>query len=123
MEYLNFKLLHLLGILCLFSGIGGMFFASYLEAGAANRSVLRLPRMLHGLGMLFILVGGFMMVHALGLHGENGVPLWVKLKLGILVLFGPLIVLVRSPSQKKLLLPIAIVLGLAATALALYKPF
>ena len=123
MGYLSFKLVHLLGILFLFSGIGGMFFMSYLESGNSKTGVLRLPRILHGAGLMLILVGGVMMVYSLGLDGAHGVPLWVKLKLLILVIFGLLPLLVRRQNGRRFVLPIALLLGVAASYLAIFKPF
>jgi hypothetical protein len=84
---------------------------------------VRLPRILHGAGLLLILIGGVMMVYSLGLDGAHGVPLWVKLKLLILVCFGPLPLLVRRPGGKRFVLPIALLLGVAASFLAIFKPF
>ncbi|MDB5051894.1 MAG: hypothetical protein JWO30_4965 [Fibrobacteres bacterium] len=100
-----------------------MVFMSYLESGNSQTATVRLPRILHGAGLLLILIGGVMMVYSLGLDGAHGVPLWVKLKLLILVSFGPLPLLVRSPSKKRFVLPIALLLGLAASFLAIFKPF
>lgn len=51
----------------------------------------------HLLGILF-LIGGVTMVYSLGLDGQHGVPLWVKLKMLILVSFGFLPLLVRRPN-------------------------
>lgn len=112
MNYPVFKLVHLLGVLCLFSGIGGMFFAQ-----------ARFARILHGVGLLIILIGGVMMVYYLGLDGAHGVPLWVKLKMLILVCFGVLPLLARSRGLKGFMLPIALLLGLAASFLGIFKPF
>lgn len=124
MLYMNFKFLHLLGIFLLFSGLGGMVFMSYLEETAPKpKPSSKLPRILHGIGMLFVLVGGVMMVYSLGLDGANGVPLWVKLKMFIFLSFGPLILLARNKEKRRFLLPIAIALGCVASYLAIYKPF
>lgn len=123
MGYPGFKVVHLLGVLFLFSGIGGMFFMSFIETGRAKTGIARLPRILHGAGLLLILIGGATMVYSLGLDGQHGVPLWVKLKMLILILFGLLPLLVRRPNWKRYVLPIALLLGLAASGLAIFKPF
>jgi hypothetical protein len=121
--YLGFKLVHLLGVFFLFSGIGGMVFVSYLESGRSKTAMVRLPRVLHGIGLLVILIGGVMMVYSLRLDGGHGVPFWVKLKMLVLVCFGLLPLLVRRPAAKRFVLPIALLLGLAASFLAVFKPF
>ena len=76
--------------------------------------------MLHGIGLLVILVAGFGMIAKL----HYGFPLWVILKLVIWLVLGALPVLV-----KKKVLPcaavwvVALLLGCVAAYLGIYKPF
>jgi hypothetical protein len=100
-----------------------MVFMAYLESGNPKTGIARLPRILHGTGLLLILIGGATMVYSLGLDGQHGVPLWVKLKMLILVPFGLLPLSVRRPNWKRYVLPVALLLGLAASCLAIFKPF
>jgi len=123
MDFLFFKLAHLIGVMLLFIGLGGAAFVSYAGVDWTKTRIKLVTRMFHSVGLLLILVAGVMMVHELKIY-EGGVPLWVKLKMAVLLSFGPLFaVLARKPNSIKIILPLSVVLGGAAGFLALYKPF
>jgi len=123
MDYLLTKLFHLVGIMLLFLGLGVMLIVSTLEPGDARKRIIRLSALLHGFGLVFILISGIAMLNSLGfLHGDP--PGWVKAKFGIF-----LILAFALTFAKRLRLPVWVLLGswgllgVAAAYLALYKPF
>ncbi len=121
MTYEFYKIIHMLGLITLFFGFGGLLVTSY--AGVTLNAKARMMGFAtHGLGLLFLLVGGFGMLAKLGIMKE--LPGWALAKLGIWVLFGAAISLVKRKGH--IGWPIAILLiGLGTTAalLAITKPF
>jgi hypothetical protein len=123
MDYFAIKLFHYVGIMLLFLGLGGMVFASYAGFGPEKKKLRRAAALLHGFGLLFIIVSGFTMLSKLGLmHGDP--PGWVKAKLAIFLILGFSISLAARWSRGIWILIAGwIVLGATAAALAMYKPF
>ena len=123
MDYPSIKLFHLVGIMLLFLGLGGMVFAAYAGFGPAKKQVRRAAALCHGIGLLFILVSGIAMLSSLGLlHGDP--PGWVKAKFLIFLLLGASIFPAARLSRAIWILITAwVLLGTAAAYLALYKPF
>lgn len=121
MSYPFYKVIHIISILCLFTGLVGLW-----GLAAAGGTVPRKWRMsmsiLHGIGLLGLLVSGFGMLAKLGFMAH--LPHWVYGKLAIwLVLGGTLALARRRASLGTLLLVGWIALGGLAAYLAIYKPF
>lgn len=120
-SYNVYKILHLIGFMLLFFGFGGMLLSAY------SRSELKKPARImgfvtHGVGLLLILVSGFGLAARLGF--VSGLPDWVKAKIGVWVLLGVAISLVKRKGY--IGWPVAILLwGLGTTAafIAVNKPF
>ena len=108
-----YKVVHLLGIAFVMMGLGG---ACMAQAKA------RLPSVLHGLGMLAILVSGFGMIakYSYDLGGSG----WLHAKLGLWFVVGALLVVARRlpKAQALVFLGGPLLVGLSAY-IALYKPF
>ncbi|MBO9668548.1 MAG: hypothetical protein J7501_17250 [Bdellovibrio sp.] len=121
MSYEFYKIMHLLGLICLFFGFGGLLVAAY--SGVTLKSNARVMSFAtHGLGLLLLLVGGFGMLAKMGLMAQ--MPGWVYGKLAIWVLMGAGISVVKRKGY--IGWPVAILLlGLGTTAaiLAITKPF
>ena len=123
MDYLSIKLVHLVGIMLVFLGLGGMVFAAYAGFGPARKTIRRGAALCHGIGLLFLLGSGLAMLSSLGLlHGDP--PGWVKAKMFIWLLLGGSISLAARYSRAIWILILAwVLLGAAAAYLGLYKPF
>jgi hypothetical protein len=123
MDYLAIKLFHYVGIMLVFSGLSGMVFAAYTGFGTEKKKLRRAAALLHGVGLLLIIVTGFSMLSKLGLmHGDP--PGWIKAKFVIFLILGFSISLAARWSRGIwILLAGWILLGGAAAWLALYKPF
>ena len=123
MDYLTIKLFHLVGMMLIFLGLGGMVFAAYAGFGPAKKQIRRAAALCHGIGLLFILASGIAMLSSLGLlHGDP--PGWVKAKFVIwLILGGSISLAARWSRAIWVLIPAWVLLGAAAAYLALYKPF
>lgn len=118
MPYAIYKLLHVIGLMLLFLGMGGLL----LGARSALDRAPKGTAILHGVGLFAMLVGGFGMMARLGIDWPW--PGWLIAKLGVWLAIGALPVLVRRQ-----LLPrgpawlIAAALGALAAWFAIAKPF
>ncbi len=121
MTFEFYKILHLSGLIFLFFGFGGLLVTSY--AGVTIKGPAKIMGFAtHGLGLLFLLIGGFGMLAKLGQMGQ--MPGWVIGKIVIWLFMGVGISLVKRKGH--LGWPIAtllIVLGTTAAVLAINKPF
>jgi len=105
-----YHLIHVAAALLVFLGLGGMLTGQGGKAYA----------MLHGIGLLAMLVAGIGFAHKSGL----GWPNWMLAKIGIWLLIGAMPVLVKR-GVVGVLGAVVLAIGLGATAvwLAYYKPF
>ncbi|HAE19681.1 MAG: hypothetical protein L7U83_02400 [Akkermansiaceae bacterium] len=92
-----YKSIHFVGLIILFVGIG-----SLISADPKKPASFRLPAMIHGIGLLLILVSGFGLQAKLKL----GFPVWMISKVVILLALGGSIALIK----RKVLPPVAIYL-------------
>ncbi|MGZ3691467.1 MAG: hypothetical protein ACXVAX_08185 [Pseudobdellovibrio sp.] len=121
MSYEFYKMLHITGIVLLFSGLTALLTmkATGVPLEGPSRKFAFLS---HGLGLFLILLAGFGMMARLGMMGA--MPNWIYVKIAIWLYFGAAIALVKRKGQLgwKLYIPLILVLMLAAYV-ALTKPF
>jgi hypothetical protein len=112
----TYRLLHVIGVLLVFLGLGGVL----ATAGSEGNKAPKLFLMLHGSGLLVMLVCGIGYVHKMGLVWQN----WLFAKIACWVLIGAIPFLVRRGVVPRVI-AIVLVVGLGATAawLARNKPF
>ena len=121
MPYEFYKVLHLLGIMLMFFGFGGLLVPAYAKV-ELQKSARLMGIISHGVGLLLMIVSGFGMAARLGL--VHGLPVWVYVKLGIWLLLGVAISLVKR--RGTIGWPVAILLwglGVTAAFVAINKPF
>ena len=120
-SYETYKLVHLLGLFSIFTALGARTLSAINGGTKASDKGRGLTGMLHGLGLVLALVGGFGMLARLGM--TSGLPGWTYAKIGLWVLVAGLLALpYRVPSLAKplLLLPL---LGMLGGWIAVNKPF
>ncbi len=127
MSYAIFKVVHLLGVVFLFTALGGSVFLRLASVRSAvedlGGDVRKLTGMVHGVALLVILAAGFGAL-ALLPTVEEGIPGWVWAKLVIWLVLGAVLPLVRkAPKAAGILWWLLPLLGGAAAWLAIYKPF
>ncbi len=121
LSYEFYKVLHLLGLILTFTGLAGIFMARW-NGPELRKPVRSLGTIMHGVGLLFLLVSGFGLAARLGYMG--GLPGWVYGKIGIWIFVGALMVLVKKRSDLGWVLYSLIVgAGFLAVLLAVNKPF
>ena len=111
-----YRLLHVVGALLLFAGLGG----SLAQAGKDGGKAPALFLAMHGIGLLTMLVAGIGYVHKMNMPWQN----WITAKIACWVLLGAAPILVRKgvlPRFAAIVLVVAI--GGTAVWLAQTKPF
>ena len=111
----TYRLLHIVGVMLLLLGLGGV-----LSHAGGDGKAPRLFLVMHGIGLLVMLVAGIGFVHKKPLSWDN----WLFAKIACWVLLAALPVLVRRGIVPRFL-AVVLVVGLGATAawLAQAKPF
>lgn len=116
LSHATYKVIHLLGIFLLFSGLGGLW---SIAGDSGDQRSRRLFLAIHGVAMTLILVAGFGMMARLQI--SHSWPLWIWIKAIIWVLLAGLpIILKRLQSPPKLLFFLAPILGTIAAYAALF---
>lgn len=122
MAYEFYRCMHIIGLMLLFTAMGGFF--THLLGGGSKRSSKAYSVMMavHGLGLVLLVVAGFGMIAKL--HVPWGLTNWVGVKTIIWVMFGGLPMLMyRRPEGAVRWLILALTLGAVAATVAIYKPF
>lgn len=120
MSYLAYKLIHLIGILFLFTTAGGV--ALYMANGGSreNNVARKWVSAIHGITLVLIIISGFGLIARLG----TGFQTWFWVKLAIWFVIGSLALLpLRKPHLGLRLFLLLPLLGAFAAYVALYKPF
>jgi len=119
-----YKLIHLIGIFSIFAALGGVALHAANGASKADNRLRGLVGILHGLGSLLIVVAGFGMLARFDLS-DGAFPFgWVMVKVVIWLLLSVAILLpYQRPQLARYLIILMPILGGAAAALALFKPF
>ncbi|KYG64421.1 hypothetical protein [Bdellovibrio bacteriovorus] len=121
MSYQFYKVLHMLGFMIMFFGFGGLLIPAFAKL-TLTKGARIMAYATHGIGLLLILVSGFGMAARLGM--VQGLPTWVQAKIGIWLVLGVAISLVKRKGYFGW--PIAIllwILGGSAAYIAINKPF
>jgi hypothetical protein len=122
-SYELYKVIHLVGVLMLFSALGGAALLVMHGGAAPGTPARRATALMHGAGLLLALIAGFGLVARLDLF-TGGMPPWVAGKLVVWLLAGVALTLPRRKPElaRPLLLFGLPLLAAAAAWLAVYKP-
>ena len=108
----------------LFASLGGMAILGL--RGGDDREVKPIRKLVmssHGIAMLVIFVAGFGLMARLGMMGAGSWPTWIFIKLGLWLLLGAGIVLVRrTPEMGRVWLFLLPLVGAAAAWVAFTHP-
>ena len=116
MDYLTYKVLHLVGAFFLFSSLAGLIIA----AKHSDAQARKLGSIMHGLSLVVLLVSGFGLMAKLGIHG---IPSWVWIKLVVWLVLGGIVVLIkRWADGRTILWWIIPLIGAIAAYLGVFHP-
>lgn len=121
MSYQLYRVIHVLGVVFLFTALGGLLLAARarVETGVSRKTA----GMTHGLALVLILLSGFGALARLDLSNPGAWPAWVWIKVLIWLVMGGIVVLIRrSPTTATVLWWLLPILGGLAAYLAIYKP-
>lgn len=123
MSYEFYKVVHLFGILLLFASLGGAAMLALRGGSAEQTAPLRkLLGATHGVALLVIFVAGFGLMARLGMM-SSAWPLWIYVKVGVWVVLGGSIALVRRrPELGRLWYVVLPLIGALAAYMAVTKP-
>ncbi|MGE3171479.1 MAG: hypothetical protein AB7O97_02560 [Planctomycetota bacterium] len=117
MTIVFYKVLHIVGLAMLLLGTGAALFAP--KDGPKQR----LPMILHGVGLLVLLIAGFGAMAKLGLSAPHDWPAWLILKMVVWFLAASMPALVRHGTVPKPVgWVVAVLLVASAAWLAIAKP-
>lgn len=125
MSYQFYKLLHIFGLLLVFSSLGAvvMFSASPTEEGP-TRALRKLAVIGHGIGLVIMFVAGFGLMARLQITQGGVWPAWVYIKVALWLVIGvATLPLKKSPALAKPFLLVIPLVGALAAFVAIYKPF
>lgn len=121
MPYEFYKAMHFLGIVMLFTALGGTVLHALNGGNKATNAARGLVAALHGIALALILIGGFGMMARLGFI--TGWPGWIYGKLAAWVTLPVLgLVAEKRPERARLMLVLIPLVGLFAAWMAIYKP-
>jgi hypothetical protein len=123
LSYAFYNLVHIVGLILLMMGLGGLALAGGTGGEAPARWPGRLLALIQGSGLFLILLGGFGLLARLGVAHGGGWPAWVWVKFGVWVMLGLAAVApFWLPRTARPLLLIVPALGALAAYMAIYKP-
>lgn len=113
-----YNVLHIIGIIMLFMGIGGAVVRSSLTQNSP--SLEKFVLLNHGIGLFIILLAGFGQLAKIGMQFTG----WVVVKIILWLLLGSLIMFIKKkPELKTIWWYGALIMGGFAAYLGIYKPF
>jgi uncharacterized membrane protein SirB2 len=122
MSLLAYKTIHVFAVVLTFTILGGLALHAANGGSRDTNTQRKLTAILHGLGLLLLLVSGFGALARLGM--SEGIPGWVWAKVVLWLILGAVAATFkRGPGVARLVLWLLPVLGGIAAWLALYKPF
>ncbi len=118
-----YTVLHVTGVILLFFGTGALVMLALLDAAEdQKKAAKKLGSIVHGFGLLCLLVGGFGLLARLGIKWPW--PAWTFVKVGLWFFFGASTVLIKkTPHLAKVWFFVLPLIGLSAVFLGVYKPF
>jgi hypothetical protein len=120
MPYQFYLVTHLVGIFLMLLALGGATL-HMANGGTREFGARKFIGMLHGIGLLIALIGGFGLLARLRIFSP--MPPWVLMKIGIWVILGvmPVLIYRQARAAKALLFGVLVLAGLSAW-FAVYKP-
>lgn len=120
MPYEFYKLIHLIGIVLLFTGLVTLITMKVAGIALSGTSK-KIAFATHGIGLVFLLVSGFGLLARLGM--AQNMPNWIYVKLLIWLFLGASVALIKRKVQGWSFYYVLLAVFTLAGYVALYKPF
>lgn len=121
--YELYKVVHVVGIALLVTALGAVALHALNGGLRRDNRARTLVAMLHGIGLLLVLVGGFGMLARRGFPHGAMFPGWLWVKLGVWAALGAAVALpYRRPGFARAMLVLVPLLAGLAAYMAIYKP-
>jgi hypothetical protein len=115
MSYETYKFIHIVGLILTLSALTILCLVNFESSQISKKTT----SILHGLGLVLLLVAGFGMLAKLGIHG---LPIWVLIKTLIWIWLGLCTVIIkRVPKYRVPIFYSVIVTMIFSTILGIYK--
>lgn len=118
MSYQFYHIIHLVGLILLVSSLSAAWFLSVNAITRETNSARKLMLAMHGLGWLALFVSGFGLLARLGLMNF---PIWVLVKLGVLLFLGFAVVPLQKSGSKLVAVGVLLAVFLALS-MVVFKP-
>lgn len=125
MSYPVYKVLHLLGILAVFTALGAVAMLALRSGSDADddRPVRKVLMMVHGVGLLVVVVAGFGLMARKGMAQPAAWPTWIYGKIAIWLALGAAVGFIRRAGGRALWWVVVLpLLGTLAAWLAIMQP-
>jgi hypothetical protein len=120
MPYEIYKIMHLTGLVLLFSGLVTLLTLK-ITGAALEGPNKKFAYLTHGIGLLLLLVGGFGLLARLNLG--PGLPNWIYFKLVAWLYFGGIVALIKRKKLSWSFYYILLGVFILTAYVAIYKPF
>lgn len=118
MSYELYNVVHVIGVIFLFSGLGVLA----ATVGSPNDRLRKLAGIAHWVAVAVIFIAGFGLLARLGYFGA--IPVWAYLKMAVWAVLAVIVVpLKRKPEWARYLWLLMPLIGGLAVWLAVYQPF
>ncbi len=122
MPYETYKVIHILGVIFLFTALGGLLLHLMNGGNKADNPSRKVLAITHGIALLVIFVAGFGLLARIQ-PMSAGIPIWLYPKLLIWLFMGIAVALLyRKPRLAASFWWVLPLLGVLAAVFAIYKP-
>lgn len=116
----TYKFIHIATIILVFTSMGSLVAQAHLGETQKKSPIYKLNMLVHGIGLLLLLVSGFGLLHKMGIPT---VSTWAVVKLAIWLTLGLSPLIVRKVSVAKVNFAFLSLLTLIAVYFGVFKPF
>ncbi len=117
-----YRVVHMIGLILLFQSLGATLYYVRNGGSVSENPSRKMLSIMHGTGLVLLLLGGFGMLAKLDLM--SSLPAWVWVKIVVWLAMGASLTMVKkNPESARIWWILTIVLGAIAATMGSLKPF